>query len=278
LEQSSSDSAGTSNEFGAAGKVIAVAVNNTNTSVALVEKLGVTRATSIPSDQPDQIAKAAADLLDSDPEIVLLASVNDSATPAVADALRHMTGLQIQQLGPDFPVPIAHTLPEPVTTGLDRFLVALGAFAVVGQACVVVDAGTAITCDFVDGQGVFHGGAIIAGGQMMLDALPAKAPALPNLNLADMPNPLEPFGKSTDHAMLLGVQAAARGAVRYLAERYAGFYEAYPQVIATGGNARLLFEDDDLVESIVPDLQLIGIGAARSRLIGKDSNETGDDT
>jgi len=265
-----------SSEFAAPGRIIAVAVNNTNTSIALVEKLAVSRASSIPSNQPDQIAQAAAGLLDSGPDLVLLASVNEAVTPAILDAIRHATGLQIQELGHGFPVPIAHTLPDPVTAGLDRFLVALGAFAVVGQACVVVDAGTALTCDFVDGQGVFHGGAIMPGGQLMLDALPMQAPALPKLNLADMPDPLEPFGKTTEHAMLLGVQASARGAVRYLAERYAAFYEAYPQVIATGGNARLLFEDDDLVESIVPDLQLIGIGAARSRMIGMSDDETGD--
>ena len=276
MDQTTSDLSDSSNDFGAPGKIIAVAVNNTNTSIALVEKLAVTRATSIPSDQPDQIAKAAAGLLDGDPELVLLASVNEVAAPAILDAIRHATGLQVQEIGPAFPVPIAHTLPEPVTTGLDRFLVALGAFAVVGQACVVVDAGTAITCDFVDGEGVFHGGAIMPGGQMMLDALHAGAPALPKLSLADMPSPLEPFGKSTEHAMLLGVQASALGAVRYLAERFAAFYEAYPQVIATGGNARLLFEDDDLVESIVPDLQLIGIGAARSRMIAQD-DEAGDE-
>lgn len=273
MEDSTKGQPEQSNEFGAPGKVIAVAVNNTNTSVGLVENLAVTRASSIPSDQPEQIAKAAEDLLDADPEVVLLASVNTAASPAIVDAIRHTTGLQVEQFGSKMPVPIAHTLPEPVTTGLDRFLVALGAFAVVRQACVVVDAGTALTCDFVDGQGVFHGGAILPGGQMMLDALPAKAPALPKLSLSDMPSPLEPFGKTTDHAMLLGVQASARGAVRYLAERYADFYEAYPQVIATGGDARLLFEEDELVESIVPDLQLIGIGAARSRLLGSQDDE-----
>ena len=35
--------------------------------------------------------------------------------------------------------------------------------------------------------------------------------------------------------MLLGVQSAVRGLVRVLAERYAENYEAYPQIIATGG-------------------------------------------
>ncbi|MFI4892556.1 MAG: type III pantothenate kinase [Phycisphaerales bacterium JB058] len=257
-----------------AGPCIAVAINNTNTSIGLAEQLAVTRAASVASNEPEAIGNVAASLLDADPAIVLVASVNQAATGPAIQSIRAATGLDVRQLGPDMPVPIAHTIPEPVTTGLDRFLVALGAFETITQACIVVDAGTALTCDFVDGQGVFHGGAIIPGGQMMLDALPDRAPALPRLSLADMPSPLEPFGKSTEHAMLLGVQAAARGAVRYLAERYAEFYEAYPQVIATGGSAKLLFGDDELVENIVPHLQLVGLAAARKRLIEADDEQS----
>ncbi len=260
----------------AAGPIIAVAINTTNTHVGLVEGQKVTRATSLPSTDADAIAAAARDMLEANPAIALVASINKDRSPAVVDALRRETGLSIQQFGDKLPVPIAHTLPEPVTTGLDRFLCALGAYASVQQACVVIDAGTAITCDFVDGTGVFHGGAILPGGQLMLDSLHERVKHLPRLNLDDMPSPLEPFGKSTDHAMLLGVQAAARGAVRYLAERYAGFYEAYPQIIATGGNAEILFADDELVETIVPHLQLIGIGAARARLIGSADDDQSD--
>ncbi len=253
-----------------ASPFIAVAINNTNTSIGLASGTTVSRVTTVPSNEPEAIGNVAASLLEAGPGLIMLASVNSAATEPALRALRHATDLDVRQFGPDMPVPIAHAIPEPVTTGLDRFLCALGAFESIKQACVVVDAGTALTCDFVDGQGIFHGGAIIPGGQMMLDALPAKAPALPKVSLADMPSPLEPFGKSTEHAMLLGVQAAARGAVRYLAERYAEFYEAYPQVIATGGSASLLFGDDDLIDTIVPDLQLVGIAAARKRLIEAD--------
>ncbi len=253
-----------------ADQIIVVAINNTNTSIGLASGTAVSRVTTVASNEPEAIGNVAASLLDAGPGVVLVASVSKAATEPAIRALRHATDLDVHQVGPDLPVPIAHTIPEPVTTGLDRFLCALGAFETFKQACVVVDAGTALTCDFVDGQGVFHGGAIIPGGQMMLDALPAKAPALPSLKLADMPSPLEPFGKSTEHAMLLGVQAAARGAVRYLAERYAEFYEAYPQVIATGGSAKLLFGDDPLIENFVPDLQLVGIAAARKRFIEDD--------
>ena len=62
--------------------------------------------------------------------------------------------------------------------------------------------------------------------------------------------------------MLLGVQSAVHGLVRMLSERYAEYYEAYPQIIATGGDARVLFENDDLIEHIVPDLTLLGFEAS----------------
>ena len=37
-------------------------------------------------------------------------------------------------------------------------------------ACVVIDVGTAVS-DFIDGEGVFHGGVIAPGAQMQPDAL-----------------------------------------------------------------------------------------------------------
>lgn len=258
------------------GRFLAVCINNSNTSLALGEGKAISRVTTVPSAEPESIANVAASLLDAEPALVILASVNTKAAPAAIRAIASATGLDIRQFGPDLPVPIAHTMPEPVRTGLDRFLVALGAYESLKQACIVVDAGTALTVDFVDGLGVYHGGAIIPGAQLMLDSLPWRAHALPKVSLPDMPSPLEPFGKTTEHAMLLGVQAAARGAVRFLAERYAEFYEAYPVVIATGGNAQVLFEGDDLVEKIVPELQLLGLAAARARLIAADEEGAGE--
>jgi pantothenate kinase type III len=71
------------------------------------------------------------------------------------------------------------------------------------------------------------------------------------------------------------------GLVHLLIDKYAEFYEAYPRVIATGGDAAVLFEDDELVEHIVPDLTLIGMktawemSAAEQETVDLDS-EAGD--
>jgi len=94
---------------------------------------------------------------------------------------------------------------------------------------------------------------------MMLRALHERTAALPLLE-ATIPDAARGvFGKDTRHAMLLGARAAVIGMVRYLIDQYADSYGAYPQVIATGGDAASLFEDEPLVEHIVPDLQLVGI-------------------
>ncbi len=258
------------------GRVLAVSVGNTTTAVGVVTGLEVSHHRSARSADPAAVVKEAAGLietLEDEPDAVLLASVNDKQAGPVAAELARATGLPVERFGPALPVPIATNLDEPDRVGQDRLLAALGAYATVQQACIVVDAGTALTVDFVDGAGVFHGGAIIPGGQMMLNALHANTAALPQLTLADMPDPLEPFGTSTANAMFLGVRAAIRGSVRYLAERYADYYDAYPQIIATGGDAPTLLAGDELIEHMVPDLVLRGIAAARARYASGDDPE-----
>jgi len=125
---------------------------------------------------------------------------------------------------------------------------------------VVIDAGTAVTVDFVDGQGTFHGGAIAPGCQMQLDGMHHRTAMLPEVKFVP-PDP-EPFGANTRQAMLHGVYYGVRGMVRHLIERYAEHYQAYPHIIATGGDAHMLFDEDELIEHIDDDLPLRGIAAA----------------
>jgi type III pantothenate kinase len=181
----------------------------------------------------------------------------------------------------ELPIPIDHTLDDVQTVGHDRLLDALGAYSRAQSACVVIDAGTAITVDFVDGEGTFHGGAIAPGVKMMFEALHEKTSALPLVTPGpDVMPPAQaeapPFGKSTRPAIALGVLSAARGLVHLLIDRYAEYYEAYPRVIATGGDAALLFENDPLVEHIVPDLTLMGMLEAYQRLEQLDADEGSD--
>lgn len=204
---------------------------------------------------------------------IVMASVN----PAIADKLESMlterTGGSIYRLGRDLGFPIKHALDDDSTLGQDRLLNAIAAFEMARQACIVIDCGTAMTIDFVDGEGTFQGGAIVPGVRIMLRAMHEQTAALPMLELQAPDAARGAFGKDTAHAMTLGAIGAARGAVYHLVNTYAEAYGGYPRVIATGGDARLLFENDEIVEHVVPDLQLRGIAVCAKAALAEDAGE-----
>lgn len=256
--------------------MIAIAVGNSRTRVGILAGRECLKAQSVHSDEPEAVAHQADALWEEygdhgpDP-VVVISHVAGEKAGRIESALRTSGHEGIYRFGRDLRIPIRHTLSESgeKTVGQDRLLCAIGAFQVVQQACIVVDLGTAITVDFVDGEGVFQGGAIMPGIAMMFRALHEQTAHLPMLKY-EKPDPddLSP-AKQTDLAMQLGVNACVHGAIRWLAERYAEYYEGYPQIIVTGGDMGVL-EGDELIEAFVPDLQLHGIRAACAMLAEAD--------
>jgi len=204
---------------------------------------------------------------------LLIASVNQPAARAAVQALEGLAE-QVAYASSDFAIPLHTTVAQPQRVGIDRLLCCLAAFKMAEQACIVIDAGTAITVDFVDGEGTHHGGAIAPGVGAMLAGLRHAAPALPEVSPAQafaftQPES-QPWGEDTEPAMALGVKASAVGLAHTLVDRFALAYGGYPRVIATGGDALPLFENDEIVEHVVPDLQLAGLARAYEALIEVD--------
>lgn len=261
--------------------LVLVSIGNTRTRFAPVIGVGpegrLEQSEVHVNADPNAIAKAIAELAGKQEgeATAVIASVNQPAAEEIENAL-HRADVKVVRFGRDIEIPILHTLDDATTVGQDRLLDALGAFARSQQACIVIDAGTAVTVDFVDGQGTFHGGAIAPGVQMMVRALHDHTAALPIVQItremlppqtdSESDDSIPPFGKDTARAIALGVASSIRGLTHHLIDRYAAFYKAYPRVIATGGDAPLLFEGDPLVETIVPDLTLIGMLEAVQRL------------
>lgn len=261
--------------------VLAVNVGNTMTRFAVFSRIGGAAAeasgacpTSDPADAARAITDMARRMADEHGSAgcaVVIASVNRRASEAVAAAARapvEQAGIDWRTLGEDMDIPITAAVDDPSKVGQDRLLAALAAYRGVREACAVIDAGTAITVDFVDGEGTFQGGAIAPGVRMGLSALHRGTAQLPSIDPAAPGD--SPFGKNTTDALINGVFFGARGLVRALVERYAEAYEAYPRVIACGGDAKYLFEGDELVEIVVPDLVLRGIAIA-SGIAGPDA-------
>jgi len=239
---------------------LAITVGNTRSAIAILDDAVIEDKSSFNSTQTSDIVEYALKVwksLEGESPQIVMASTNESVASILSATLEDQTSKQIWQIGEDVPVAIGQHLDPETITGVDRLLNGAAAWELAKQACVVIDAGTCVTVDFVDGEGTFHGGAIAPGARMQLEAMHNGTTTLPEVEFEPPLN--EAFGKNTAQAMLQGVFHGIRGMVHQLTEQYAARYGAFPRVIATGGDALTLFEDDDLVEQIVPDLQLQGI-------------------
>lgn len=208
---------------------------------------------------PRQIAEAWSRISGRPQSAIAGASVNPAAAELLEPLVRQATGQDIQWVGQELDLPIPVLTDAPAETGVDRILNIAAAYEQMQKACVVVDAGTAVTVDCCDDNGNFLGGAIAPGAAMMLRALHQQTARLPQVNFAI---PDGAFGKSTAQAMCQGAYHGIRGLVKELVESYATALGNWPEVICTGGDATTLFEGWELVHAIAPDLTLYGIALA----------------
>jgi len=240
--------------------LLAVSVGNTRTRLGAFVRGELCEVATFRNDQMDRIGQAIEEafkpLQDIEDAQVIMSSVNPAASDKVLALLRDKLDRTVCRVEQDLRIPIGRQLDPEAIVGEDRLLNAAAAFDKLGQACVVVDAGTAMTVDYIDGAGTFHGGAIVPGAQLMLDALTQRTALLPEV---EFQKPDEIIGHNTTQAMLTGVFYGIRGIVRSITEVYAEHTGQYPVVIATGGDAQVLFRDDEFISRVVPDLGLHGI-------------------
>ncbi|MEO0965638.1 MAG: type III pantothenate kinase [Planctomycetota bacterium] len=244
--------------------LLAVALGNSRLRLGTFIEGKLTQTDSQPLNAPESIADQLGDdfetafhpIRERDGASILFTSTNPAATPAVEAILRDRLKFPYQRVETDVNIPVGRQLDREAIVGEDRLLNAAAAYDTLKQACMVIDAGTAITLDFVDGAGTFHGGAIAPGAQLMLDALDHRFPQLPAIEFA---KPEEPIGHNTTQAMLSGTFHGTRGMARELLEQFAEATGQFPTVVATGGDADLLFREWDLIDRLVPDLTLLGL-------------------
>ena len=238
-------------------------VGNSRLSIGVFSAGELTYSTRIPhaqrADWPAQIADAWSRIKDSEQPGVAGASVNPPLIEPLEHAVQQATGEQVEWVGREIELPIKVLTEQPGETGVDRVLNIAAAYEQLGKVCVVVDAGSAITVDCCNEKGDFLGGAIAPGAAMQLDALHERTAKLPRVELAA---PSGPVGTSTTSAIQHGVYHGIRGMVKELVENYATDLGTWPDVIATGGDAKALFGDWELIHAISPDLTLYGIALA----------------
>lgn len=166
-------------------------------------------------------------------------------------------GQQMLVVGPAIRTGMPIRYDNPHEVGADRLANAVAAYDRVGDSCVVVDFGTAITYDVISAVGEYLGGIITPGAEISIDALYDRAAKLPKVELTE---PRGLIGKSTVDAIRSGIVFGFAGQVDGIVRRLRSELGAGTTVIATGGLAPVLVpfvrETIDEVDDL---LTLIGL-------------------
>jgi type III pantothenate kinase len=137
-------------------------------------------------------------------------------------------------------LPLQVLLEKPDHVGIDRLLDAVAANSrrSRGTPAVLIDAGSAVTVDWLDQDGAFAGGAILPGMGLMARALHDYTALLPLVEVPRVP-PVLP-GTATGPAISAGVFWAAAGGIQGLIRAYREQSGLVPEVYLTGGDAEAL--------------------------------------
>lgn len=201
--------------------------------------------------------------------IVAACSVNPALTEVVGEVVQDELGAKMLLIGRDIPLPIETATDDALKVGTDRLIGAAAAYAVVEDAVIVADFGTAVTIDLVDENGVFLGGSISPGFDLSLAVLNAGAAQLPKVT---MQKPKQVYGANTEEAMRAGVYWSAVGLLETICRKYAEQLGKWPQVVLTGGAAALIKDDCEFVDSWVSNLTVRGIMIAYKKHLYEKSD------
>jgi type III pantothenate kinase len=196
---------------------------------------------------------------------VVVCSVVPALTSALSEMSEHLMEIVPVVVGPDLDIGITIDYFDPREVGPDRLANSVAVHDRVEGPALVVDFGTATTFDAVTGDGHYLGGVIAPGVMTSAENLFRRGALLPRVALDPPPNVM---GRSTEEAMRSGIVYGAVGQVDEIVRRVAEEWGEKPRVIATGGLADVIARFSQTIESVEPDLTLLGLAAIHRRVAG----------
>jgi len=186
----------------------------------------------------------------------IISSTVPQLGPEWAAMAERYLGHEMFVVGPGVRTGMPLRYDNPREIGADRLVNAVAAYDKVGAAVVVVDFGTAITYDPVSARGEYLGGIIAPGVEISMDALTARAAALPRIDLG---SPRTLIGKSTVDAIRSGVVYGFAAQVDGIITRLRAELGEGTETIATGGLAGHIVPHTETIDEIDELLTLKGL-------------------
>lgn len=254
-------------------KILCIDVGNTSAHYGLVDgqqviETGDFRTNSFREGPSPEFAKLVSDLLDQANGISFC-----SVVPAINEnliATFSASKLPLFHLNHESCTGLNLAYPKPEEIGQDRIANAIAAQEFYGVPAIVIDMGTAVTFDIVSSQG-YEGGIIAPGLKVMTRYLHEQTALLPELSAKDLIDVEGAIGKSTVHAMKLGVAVGFSGMINALRKRVVTELNEReskePVVLSTGGSIANLTKDWAEKSEFVENLTLMGLGVAFERSV-----------
>jgi type III pantothenate kinase len=169
----------------------------------------------------------------------VLASVRPRRCERLESWLK-VRGHQVRILRHAAEIPLVCQVVAPDRVGIDRLLDGVAAKRRLrpGEPAVLVDAGSAVTVDWLDEAHTFSGGTIFPGLGLMAHALHDHTALLP---LVSIPTPVPDVpAPDTIPAMQAGIFHAVVGGIERITRLLAARAAVPPRVFVTGGDGRQL--------------------------------------
>jgi type III pantothenate kinase len=199
--------------------LLVVDVGNTQTHLGAYDGLDLVhdwRFATVRESTADELGAALTNLLAlrgisfTDIHASIVSATVPSLRPQWTSMAQRYLGHEMLLVGPGLKTGMPIRYDNPREIGPDRLVNAVSGYERVGGACVIVDFGTAVTHDVVSAGGEYLGGVIFPGLEISLEALTARAAALPAIDLTP---PRALIGKSTVDAIRAGVLYGFAGMV-----------------------------------------------------------------
>ncbi|CAN5792480.1 type III pantothenate kinase [soil metagenome] len=166
----------------------------------------------------------------------------------------------------DFDIGLKVNYNPPENLGIDRLVAAFAAKEKYGMPAIVCDFGTATTIDAVNSNGEFVGGVIVAGMNLLADALFQKTSKLPKIEIKKAEKVI---ACSTDDAINAGIYFGYIGLTDGIIKRMIGELNEKPKVVATGGLAQIISDGSEFIEIYDENLMLDGLRLIYERISRK---------
>lgn len=191
---------------------------------------------------------------------IIISSVVPNIMHSLENMIRKCFLMEPIVVGPGIKTGINIKYDNPKEVGADRIVNAVAAYEIYKRPMIIIDFGTATTFCAITKTGDYLGGCIVPGIRISSDALFERAAKLPRVEL-EVPKNI--ICKNTISSMQSGILYGYIGQVEYIVGKMKQEMKKKnneePYVIATGGLAKLIYNETSVIDKVDSNLTLEGL-------------------